>query len=71
MLLQMAVFCSFLLMSNTPCIHVGFCGGSVVKNPPANVGHVGLIPWSGRSRREGHGNPHQYYCMENPMDSGA
>ena len=26
----------------------GFPGGSVVKNPPANVGDTGLIPGSGR-----------------------
>ena len=27
----------------------GFPGGSVVKNPPANVGNVGSIPDPGRS----------------------
>ena len=27
----------------------GFPGGSVVKNPPANAGDVGLIPGLGRS----------------------
>ena len=43
----------------------------VVKNPPANAGDirdVGLIPGWGRSPREGHGNPLQYSCLENPMD---
>ena len=35
----------------------GFPGGSVVKNPPANAGDVGLIPGSGRSPGEGNGNP--------------
>ena len=38
----------------------GFPGGSVVKNPPANVGDAGdkgLIPESGRSPGEGNGNP--------------
>ena len=29
------------------------------------------IPWSGRSPGEGHGNPLQYSCLENPMDRGA
>ena len=41
----------------------------VVKNPPANVGDirdVGLIPGWGRSPGEGHGNPLQYPCLENP-----
>ena len=31
---------------------MGFPGGSVIKNPPANAGNardVGSIPWSGRS----------------------
>ena len=27
-------------------IHRDFPGGSVVKNPPANAGDTGLIPWS-------------------------
>ena len=31
----------------------------------------GLIPGSGRSPREGNGNPLQYSCLENPMDRGA
>ena len=29
---------------------------------------TGLIPGSGRSPGEGHGNPLQYCCLENPMD---
>ena len=46
----------------------------VVKNPPNNAGDVrdvGSIPASGRSPGGGHGNPLQYYCLENPMDRGA
>ena len=46
----------------------------MVKNPPANAGDVreaDLIPGSGRSPAEGHGNPLQYSCLENPMDRGA
>ena len=49
-------------------------GGSVVKNPPASAGDagdVGSTPGSGRSSGEGHGNPLQYSCPENPMDRGA
>ena len=34
-----------------------FPGHSVVKNLPANAGHVGSIPESGRFPGEGHGNP--------------
>ena len=46
----------------------------VVKNPPANAGDVremGLIPGLGRSPGGGQGNPLQYSCLENPMDTGA
>jgi len=34
---------------------LGFPGGSVVKNSPANVGDVGSIPGSGRCPGEGSG----------------
>ena len=50
---------------------MGFCGGSVVKNLPANAGHVGSVPGLGRSLGEGNGNPLWYSCLENPMDRGA
>ena len=32
---------------------------------------MGSIPWSGRSPGGGHGNPHQYSCLGNPLDRGA
>ena len=50
---------------------MGFPGGSVAKNPPANAGDRGLIPGSGRSPREGKGNPLQYSCLGNPRDRGV
>ena len=53
---------------------LGFPGGSVVKNLPANVGdagNTGSILGLGRSPGEGNGNPLQYSCLENPMDGGA
>ena len=46
----------------------------VVKNTPANAGDVrdaGSVPGPGRSPGEGNGNPPQYSCLENPMDTGA
>ena len=46
----------------------------MVKNLPANVGGIrdtGSIPELGKSSREGHGNPLQYSCLENPVDRGA
>ena len=52
-------------------LYMGFPGGSVVKNLPANEGDVGLIPGSGRSPGEGNGNLLQYPCLGNPMDRGA
>ena len=52
---------------------MGFPGGSVVKNPPANAGDArdaGSIPGSERSPGVGNGNLLQYSCLENPMDRG-
>ena len=49
-------------------------GALVVKNPPADAGDVrdfGSILGSGRSPEGGRGNPLQYSCLENPMDSGG
>ena len=46
----------------------------MVKNPPANAGHIrkaDLIPGSGRSPGGGHGNPLQYSCLGNLMDRGT
>ena len=50
---------------------VGFIGGTVVQNPPANVGVAGSISGSGRSPGGGNGNPLQFSCLENPIDRGA
>ena len=46
----------------------------VVNSSPANAGdsrNVGSIPGSGRSPRDGNGNPLQYSCLENPTGRGA
>ena len=48
----------------------GFTGGSLMKNPPANAGDVGSVPWSGRSPVGGNGNSLQYSCLEYSMDRG-
>ena len=50
---------------------MGFPGGTMVKNPPANAGDVGLIPVLGRSPGEGNENPPQSSRLGNPMDRGA
>ena len=44
----------------------------MVKNLPANAGDLkdmSSIPGLGRCPGEGHGNPLQYSCLQNPMDS--
>ena len=45
---------------------MGFPGGLVVKNPPANAGDSGLIPELGRSPGEGNGNPSNILDWEIP-----
>ena len=55
-------------------VNLGFPGGAVVKNPPANAGDardMGSIPGLGKSLEEGNGNPLQYSYLGNPMDRGA
>ena len=55
----------------THLIELGFPGGSVVKNPPANTGDMGLISGLGRSPGEGNDSPLQYSCQANLMDRGV
>ena len=53
---------------------IGFPGGTVIKNPPANArdtGDMDSISGSERSPRIGNGNPVQYSCLGNSMDRGA
>ena len=50
---------------------MGFPHSSVGKESACNAGDPGSIPGSGRSPREGNGNPLQYSCLENPMERGA
>ena len=52
----------------------GFPGGTVVKNPSANVGDAidtGSFPGLGRCPGVGTGNPLQYSCLGNPMGRGT
>ena len=62
---------SYASVDITEGLFRGFSGGSMVKNPPANAGDVGLIPGLGRSSGGGKGNPLQYSCLEKPMDREA
>ena len=65
------VFCvyAFILMFPTSqeVDHTGFPGSSVVKNLPANAGDSGSILGSGGRN----GNPLQYTCLGNLLDTGA
>ena len=42
-----------------------------LKESVCNVGDLSLIPGSGKSPREGNGNPLQYSFLGNPMERGA
>ena len=42
---------------------VGFPGGLVIKNPPANAGDAGSIPGLGRSPGDGNSTPFQSSCL--------
>ena len=64
---------SQIFIGHLPCVRASQVA-LVVKNLPANAGDVrdaGSIPGLGRSSKEGHSNPLQYSCLENPMDRGA
>ena len=53
---------------------LGFPGGSVDKESACDAGDTGdtgSIPRSERSPGAGHGNPLEYSCLENSMDTGA
>ena len=43
----------------------------MLKNLAANAGIIGSVPGLEKSPGEGHSNPLQYSCLENPMDRGA
>ena len=56
---------------STVLFAMGFPGGSVGKNSPADAGDVRSIFGSGRSPVEGNGNPLLYSCLGNRMDRGT
>ena len=50
----------------------GLLVAQMVKNLPAmQETDLGSLPGSGRSCREGNGNPLQHSCLDNSMDRGA
>ena len=55
---------NFCILEDFPC-------GSDGKESACNVGDPGVTPELGRSPGEGNGNPLQYSCLDNSMDSGV
>ena len=58
----------------SPRLIMGFLGGTVVKNLPANAGgarNVDSFPGPGRPLGTGNGNPCQYSCVEKYMGRGV
>ena len=52
-------------------LRVGFPGSSGGKASAYNAGDLGFDPWVRKSPGEENGNPLQYPCLENPMDTEA
>ena len=64
----------YCIYINNTAVYGGKKGTSLVAQMVVSaykVGDPGSVPGSGRSPREGNGNPLQYSCLENPMDKGA
>ena len=57
---------NFSMVNKVTITTLGFPGGSDSKESSCNAGDLGSIPELGRSPGEGHGNPLQYSCLENP-----
>ena len=51
-------------------LSMGFPGGSESTESACSTGDPGSVLGLGRSG-EGQGNPLQYYCLKNSMDSGG
>ena len=60
-----------LLLTKSSCINLGFPRWLSGKESPYYAGEVDLNPGSRRSSGAGNGNPFQYSCLGNPMDTGA
>ena len=52
-------------------LSLGFPDGSHSKESACNAGHLGSTPGLGRSPGGGQGDPLQYSCLENLIDTGA
>ena len=63
--------CTDIIYTLCVCMCIGLCQWLSGKEPTCSSEATGLIPELGRSPGEGHGNPLQYFCLENSMDRGA
>ena len=64
----------YLSFTHFPPFPHGLPRGYTGKESACNAedtGDAGSIPESGRSPAEVNGNPFQYSCLENPMDTGS
>ena len=52
-------------------VYLSFSGGASGPAIAADVRDTSLIPGLGRSPGGGHGNPLQYSCLENRINTGA
>ena len=60
-----------LQFSEVGALFIMYLCGSAGKESTCNAGDLGSIPRLGRSPGGGHGNPHRYSCLENPVDREA
>ena len=57
-----------ILLSTINLQFLGFPGGSVLKNLPANAGDADSVVRLGKSARRGNGSPLQYCCLGSPTE---
>ena len=69
--IQILAFNSFGYIPRNGIVIGHFPGGSVRKESTCNAGDTGSVSGLGSSSGGGHGNPLQYYYLENPMGRGA
>ena len=63
---SLLIVCIYFFSPLYLAYQLGFSGGSDGKESPCNARDLASIPGLGRSSREGHGNPPQYSCLDNP-----
>ena len=62
--------CWYFLCFNHILVSICFAGCTSGKEPACQCRRHKRVPGLGKSSGGGHGNPFQYYCLENSMDRG-